>query len=181
MLYRKIVFYIFRLPHQLFHLLWKLSRMSGGHLEKLGRPVVLENVSGGHFEKKKKKKAPPPSFFPQRQDAKYVLFFYFALSWIEVMKCSIFCNFQIGAVSKQDDLKMFVVCVEKKRLHNSALEGKAELFSYEWFLFVFYIGIYRYYMNCILCIYLFPFALIMFSISLLFFAFHFVFFFCTSI
>ena len=56
MLYRKIAFYIFRLPHQLFHLLWKLSRMSGGHLEKIGRPVVLENVSGGHFEEEKEKK-----------------------------------------------------------------------------------------------------------------------------
>ena len=42
MLYRKIAFYIFRLPHQLFHLLCKVSRMSGGHLEKIGRPVVLE-------------------------------------------------------------------------------------------------------------------------------------------
>ena len=79
MLYRKIAFYIFRLPHQLFHLLWKLSRMSGGHLKKIGWPVVLENVSGGHFEEEKK--APPPSFFPQRQDAKHVLFFYFALIW----------------------------------------------------------------------------------------------------
>ena len=71
--YRKIAFYIFRLPHQLFHLLWKLSRMSGGHLEKIGRPVVLENVSGGHFEKNPKQ-TPPPSFFPQRQDAKHVFF-----------------------------------------------------------------------------------------------------------
>ena len=73
--FRKIAFYIFRLPHQLFHLLWKLSRMSGGHLEKIGRPVVLENVSGGHFEKKKENKAPPPSFFPWRQDAEHVCFF----------------------------------------------------------------------------------------------------------
>ena len=55
--------------------------MSGGHLENIGRPVVLENVSGGHFEKKRrKKKAPPPSFFPQRQDAKHVFFIYFALT-----------------------------------------------------------------------------------------------------
>ena len=63
MLYRKIAFYIFRLPHQLFHLLWKLSRMSGGHLEKIGRPVVLENVSGGHFEEKKEKKKKSASSF----------------------------------------------------------------------------------------------------------------------
>ena len=56
MLYRKIAFYIFRLPHQLFHSLWKLSRMSGSHLEKIGQPVVLENVSGGHFEEKKEEK-----------------------------------------------------------------------------------------------------------------------------
>ena len=62
MLYRKIAFYIVRLPHQLFHLLWKLSRMSGGHLEKIGRPVVLENVSGGHFERRKKKRLLLPIF-----------------------------------------------------------------------------------------------------------------------
>ena len=62
MLYRKIAFYIFRLPHQLFHLLWKLSRMSGGHLEKIGRPVVLKNVSGGHFEEKKEEKNSASSF-----------------------------------------------------------------------------------------------------------------------
>ena len=49
--------------------------MSGGHLEKIGRPVVLENVSGGHLKKKKKKKAPASSVFPQRQDAKHVCFF----------------------------------------------------------------------------------------------------------
>ena len=33
------------------------KKKTGGHLEKIGRPVVLENVSGGHFEKKKKKRA----------------------------------------------------------------------------------------------------------------------------
>ena len=36
--------------------------MSGGHLEKIGRPVVLENVSGGHLKKKKKKKKSASSF-----------------------------------------------------------------------------------------------------------------------
>ena len=56
-----------------------LKQKTGSHLEKIGRPVVLENVSGGHLKKKKKKKAPPPSFFPQRPDAKHVFFFYFAL------------------------------------------------------------------------------------------------------
>ena len=58
-----------------------LKQKTGSHLEKIGRPVVLENVSGGHFERKKK--TPPPSFFPQRPDAKHVLFFYFAL-WIKL-------------------------------------------------------------------------------------------------
>ena len=89
MLYRKIAFYIFRLPHQLFHLLRELSRMSGGHLDKIGRPVVLENVSGSHFEKRKeKKKRLLLPFFPQRQDAKHVCFFtspymleYFGIFW----------------------------------------------------------------------------------------------------
>ena len=57
-----------------------LKQKTGSHLEKIGRPVVLENVSGGHFEREKKnEKAPPPSFFPQRPDAKHVFFFYFAL------------------------------------------------------------------------------------------------------
>ena len=51
--------------------------MSGGHLEKIGLPVVFENVSGGHFEEKKEeKKTAPPSFFPQRQDAKHVFVFF---------------------------------------------------------------------------------------------------------
>ena len=36
--------------------------MSGGHLEKIGRPVVLENVSGGHFEEEKKKRLLLPFF-----------------------------------------------------------------------------------------------------------------------
>ena len=49
-------------------------------LKNSGRPVVLENVSGGHFEKKKKKKnASSCPVFHSRQDAKHVLFFYFAL------------------------------------------------------------------------------------------------------
>ena len=51
-----------------------LKQKTGSHLEKIGRPVVLENVSGGHFERKKEE-APPPSFFPQRPDAKHVCFF----------------------------------------------------------------------------------------------------------
>ena len=79
MLYRKIAFYIFRLPHQLFHLLWKLSRMSGGHLEKIGRPVVLENVSGGHFIKKKEKKKCLLLPFFHRGRMLNMFFFYFAL------------------------------------------------------------------------------------------------------
>ena len=29
-----------------------LKKKAGGHLEEIGRPVVLENVSGGHLEKK---------------------------------------------------------------------------------------------------------------------------------
>ena len=33
-----------------------LKQKTGSHLEKIGRPVVLENVTGGHFERKKKKK-----------------------------------------------------------------------------------------------------------------------------
>ena len=52
-----------------------LKKQTGSHLEKIGRPVVLENVSGGHFERKKNKNTPPPSFFPQRPDTKHVLFF----------------------------------------------------------------------------------------------------------
>ena len=36
--------------------------MSGGHLEKIGRPVVLENVSGGHKKKIKKKRLLLPFF-----------------------------------------------------------------------------------------------------------------------
>ena len=28
-----------------------LKQKTGSHLEKVGRPVVLENVSGGHFER----------------------------------------------------------------------------------------------------------------------------------
>ena len=52
-----------------------LKQKTGSHLEKIGRPVVLENVSGGHLKgKRKEKKAPPPSFFPQRPDAKHVFF-----------------------------------------------------------------------------------------------------------
>ena len=46
-----------------------LKQKTGSHLEK-----NLENVSGGHFERKKKNKTPPPSFFPQRPDAKHVFF-----------------------------------------------------------------------------------------------------------
>ena len=34
--------------------------MSGGHLEKIGRPVVLENVSGGHFEEEKNEEHKSP-------------------------------------------------------------------------------------------------------------------------
>ena len=36
--------------------------MSGGHLENIGRPVVLENVYGVHFEEKKKKRLILPFF-----------------------------------------------------------------------------------------------------------------------
>ena len=95
-LYRKIALYIFRLPHQLFHLLWKLSCMSGGHLEKIGRPVVLENVSGSHKKiKKKKKKRRLLLPFSHRGRTLNTFFFYFALS-IYFLKTSTrfyaFCN-----------------------------------------------------------------------------------------
>ena len=54
-----------------------LENVSGGHLEKISRPVVLENVSGGHFEKKRKKRLLLPSF--QRGRTLNMFFFYFAL------------------------------------------------------------------------------------------------------
>ena len=60
--------------------------MSGGHLENIGQPVVLENVSGGHFEKKeRKKKRLLLPFFHRGRDAKHVCFVYFALvSYYEI-------------------------------------------------------------------------------------------------
>ena len=82
--YIKIAFYIFRLPHQLFHLLWKLSRMSGGHLEKIGRPVVLENVSGGHLKKKKKNAS---SFLFSTEAGTLNMFCFFTSPYYTCCKC----------------------------------------------------------------------------------------------
>ena len=52
-----------------------LKQKTGSHLEKIGRPVVLENVSGGHFEREKKKKKRLLPFFHRGRTLNMFLFF----------------------------------------------------------------------------------------------------------
>ena len=87
--------------------------MSGGHLEKIGRPVVLENVSGGHFERKKEKKKRLLLPFFHRGRTLNMFFFLLCLIYISMIlmlqKCFFFfstflkgrisCRFLEGALA----------------------------------------------------------------------------------